>query len=74
MLFEEINEQLESMNIKVKQAECAILDATIIESSARLRKTLVVPEKDRQRTKNFSSYGPVEKWEMSTKFFKTNLK
>jgi len=86
------------MNIKVKQTECAILDATIIESSARPKKTLVVPEKDRQETKHFSSHtlrgsvdpdaewlikggkyyfgykGPVEKWEMSTKFFKTNLK
>ena len=47
VLFEEINEQLESMNIKVKQAECAILDATIIESSARPKKTLVVSEKER---------------------------
>jgi len=54
--FEEINEQLESMNIKVKQAECAILDATIIESSARPKKTLVVPEKARQETKHSSSH------------------
>jgi len=44
-----------SMNIKVKQAECAILDATI-ESSARPKKTLVVPEKDRQETMHSSSY------------------
>jgi len=56
VLFEEIDEQLESMNIKVKQAECAILDATIIESLARPRQTLVVPEKDRQETKHSSSY------------------
>jgi len=47
ILFEEINAQFESMNIKVRQAECAILDTTIIESPARPRKILVVPEKDR---------------------------
>ena len=34
----------------------AILDATITESSARPKKTLVVPEKDRQETKHSSSH------------------
>ncbi len=47
-LFKEINHQLEEMNIKVKKAEGAIVDATIIESSARPRSTLIPPEHDRQ--------------------------
>jgi len=44
------------MDIKVKQAEFAILDATITASSARPGKTRVVSEKDHQETKHSSSY------------------
>ena len=50
ILFEEINAQLEEMNIKVKKAEGAIVDATIIEASARPRRTLIPPEQDRHET------------------------
>jgi len=40
----------------VKQAECAILDATVIGSSARLRKTHIILENERHKIKNPSSY------------------
>ena len=55
-LFNEINNQLEEMNIKVKQAKAAIVDATIIESAARPRKTIIPPEQDRQEREAPSSY------------------
>jgi len=40
LLFNEINNQLESLGLKVKSASSAIVDATIITSNARPRKTL----------------------------------
>jgi IS5 family transposase len=40
ILFQEINCQLESHGIKVKKAEAALVDATIITSSARPRQTI----------------------------------
>lgn len=46
-LFAEINRQLESLDLKVQKAEAAIVDATIIESYARPRRTLEISE-DRQ--------------------------
>lgn len=39
-LFNEINAQLEAMGLKVKSADTAIVDATIIKSNARPNKTL----------------------------------
>jgi IS5 family transposase len=39
-LFKEINNQLEEQGIKVKKAEAALLDATIIMSAARPRETI----------------------------------
>lgn len=39
-LFKEINSQLEEQGIKVKKAEAALLDATIITSAARPRETI----------------------------------
>jgi len=40
LLFNEINNQLESLGLKVKSASTAIVDATIITSNARPRKTI----------------------------------
>lgn len=42
VLFGEINRQLEEKGIKVKKAEAALVDATIITSAARPRKTIEV--------------------------------
>jgi IS5 family transposase len=41
-LFEEINRQIESKGILVKESNGAILDATIIESSRRPRKVVEI--------------------------------
>lgn len=40
LLLNEINRQLESLNLKVENAEAALVDATIIEANARPRKVL----------------------------------
>jgi len=45
-LFEEINRQLERHGIKVKKAEAALLDATIITSAARPRRTIDVESQE----------------------------
>jgi IS5 family transposase len=47
-LFGEINRQLESKDILVKQSNGAILDATIVESSRRPRKVIEVMPEDRK--------------------------
>ena len=39
-LFNELNFQLETLGLKVKQAECAIVDATIIQSANRPKKQI----------------------------------
>lgn len=48
-LFDEINSQLEQLGLKLKKANGAVIDATLIESSARPRKTLNL-ENDREET------------------------
>lgn len=48
-LFNEINRQLEKTGLKVAKAHGAVLDATIIESSARPSKTINI-ETDREET------------------------
>jgi IS5 family transposase len=48
-IFEEINSQLEAKGLKVKNAQGAVVDATIIESSARPRRVINI-EKDREET------------------------
>ena len=40
MLFKEINKQLEALGLKVEKADAAVIDATIIESAARPRRTI----------------------------------
>jgi len=47
-LFEEINQQIESKGILVKESNGAILDATIIESSRRPRKVVEIMQEDRK--------------------------
>jgi IS5 family transposase len=65
VLFEEINLQLEEIGLKVQKAEGAVIDATIIESAARPRKTVVI-ENDREETgaeaKIEESKDPDAKW------------
>lgn len=46
-LFREINNQIEKLGLKVKKAECAIVDATIIESCNRPKKQVLI-EVDRE--------------------------
>jgi IS5 family transposase len=48
-LFNEINLQLEQLGLKLEKANGAVIDATIIESAARPRKTLNI-ENDREET------------------------
>lgn len=48
-LFKEINSQLEQLGLKLKEAKGAVVDATIIESAARPRKTISI-EEDREET------------------------
>jgi IS5 family transposase len=42
MLFKEINKQLEELGLKVEKADAAVIDATIIESAARPRRTIEI--------------------------------
>ncbi len=64
-LFKEINNQLEQLGLKLKKANGAVIDATIIESSARPRKTINI-ETDREETENTveieESKDPDAKW------------
>ena len=48
-IFEKINTQLEAKGLKIKNAQGAVVDATIIESSARPRRVINI-EKDREET------------------------
>lgn len=48
-LFKEINSQLEQLGLKLKEAKGAVVDATLIESAARPRKTINI-EEDREET------------------------
>ena len=46
-LFREINSQIEKIGLKLEKAKCAIVDATIIESCNRPRRTTII-ENDRE--------------------------
>lgn len=48
-LFKEINNQLEQLGLKLETAQCAIVDATLIESSSRPRRTIFI-ENDREES------------------------
>lgn len=66
-LFEEINNQLENFGIKVKEANGAIIDATIIESAARPRKQIEIQEDRKEKVNGFNytiseSSDPDAKW------------
>ena len=60
VLFEEINKHLESLGLKVKSASKAIVDATIIVSGSRPRKTLE-PQADESYETIYSS-DPDARW------------
>lgn len=49
VLFHEINKQLEQIGLKVEKSKGAVIDATIIESAARPRRTIKI-EKDREES------------------------
>ena len=49
VIFHEINSQLEKLGLKLKKANGAVIDATIIESSARPRKMITI-ENDREES------------------------
>lgn len=49
-LFDEVNQQLEECGLKVRAAEVAIVDATIISSNARPRKVIEATDKQEYRT------------------------
>lgn len=59
-LFNEVNRQLEVLGLKVKSAEVAIVDATIISANARPRKVLE-PEGNENYTTKYS-VDPDAKW------------
>jgi len=46
-LFKEINFQIEKLGLKLEKAQCAIVDATLIESASRPKRTIVI-ENDRE--------------------------
>lgn len=48
-LFQEINQQLEKLGLKLEKANGAVIDATIIESASRPRKTITI-EQDREES------------------------
>ena len=54
MLFKEINKQLEQLGLKVEKANAAVIDATIIESAARPKRTIEIAV-DREEETNQTS-------------------
>ena len=46
-LFQAINRQLENLGLKIEKAHGAVVDATILQSAARPRRTVENPEQDR---------------------------
>jgi IS5 family transposase len=46
-LFREVNSQIEKIGLKLEKAQCAIVDATIVESCNRPRRTTII-ENDRE--------------------------
>ena len=58
MLFKEINKQLEQLGLKVEKANAAVIDATIIESAARPKRTIEIAvdreEETNRRKQNIS--------------------
>lgn len=57
-LFAQINRSLEASGLKVKECEGAVIDATIIVSASRPRKTIEVMPEDRNETKEPDSAAP----------------
>lgn len=55
-IFNIINSMLEAQNIKVKETEGAVIDATVIESSCRPRKVLKEMPEDRKEDEKSDSY------------------
>jgi IS5 family transposase len=51
-VFNEINQQLELLGLKIKSAETAIVDATIITSQARPRKVLELVSEEENQDRN----------------------
>lgn len=64
-LFREINNQLEKLGLKLEKAQCAIIDATIVESANRPKRTITL-ENDREESElkitQEESKDPDAKW------------
>jgi IS5 family transposase len=71
-LFKEVNSQLENLNLKVKKADMAIIDATIIESSCRSKSKILeeMPE-DRKEDEFQLNSEPESNIQTQTKFQET---
>lgn len=76
VLFETINQQLEQLGLKIEKAQGAVIDATIIESAARPRRTIEAPAQDRKESteepsayKMLESADPDAKWLIKGKKF-----
>ena len=59
-LLAEVCRQLEDHGLKVKEAEAAIIDATLIESAARPRKEIGVPPQDREEEETPEDQGQLQ--------------
>jgi IS5 family transposase len=59
-LFKEINSQLENLNLKVKKADMAIIDATIIESSCRSKSVILEEMPEDRKEDEFKSNSQAE--------------
>ncbi len=68
-LFEEINNQLENLGLKIKNSQGAVLDATVIESSARPKRQIEIQEDRKEKTENIS-YEIVESKDSDSRWLK----
>ncbi|MBI3211663.1 MAG: transposase, partial [Simkania negevensis] len=71
VLFQAINQQLEELGLKIKKAEGAVLDATIIDSAARPRKMMEMCKEEEKETKVLihHSADPDARWLVKGKRF-----
>lgn len=69
-LFNEINRQLEILDLKVQKAQAAIIDATIIESRARPRRTLKISEDREEKEGDGINYDVSESCDEDARWLK----
>ena len=64
-LFREINSQIEKIGLKLEKAQCAIVDATIVESCNRPRRTTIIEndrEEEETKIEQSESKDPDARW------------